>query len=238
MYSQALAPKKAPGIPKSLPGHAVPSAKVAADCTMTERTDSQLLTDWRAGEAGAFSLLVQRYQDALLRHARGLLGRGSSYEDVVQEVFLKLARERLVIPTDSRDADQGGNTRQLAAWLHTVTRNACMDIIRSETRRRHRERAVAPPEATRGGQQVVDAEDTRSQVERAIQRLPVDQREVLVLRLFAERSYREIAEVTGRKVGTVGWLISEGLKSLSGSLSPLLQAEASTKGGENGMGVA
>jgi RNA polymerase sigma-70 factor (ECF subfamily) len=205
---------------------------------MTERTDSQLLSDWGAGDPSAFSLLVQRYQGALLRHAQGLLGSGSSYEDVVQEVFLKLARERLVIPAESGDDEQEGSGRQLAAWLHTVTRNACMDIIRSETRRRHRERSVAPPEATRGGQQVVDAEDTRTRVEQAIQKLPVDQREVLVLRLFAEHSYREIAEVTGRKVGTVGWLISEGIKSLSGSLSPLLQAETSTKSGESGMGVA
>ncbi len=211
---------------------------------MTERTDSQLLSDWRDGDQGAFSSLVDRYQDALLRHARGLLGRGSAYEDVVQEVFLKLARERVVLPPEQPADEQEGRGRQLAAWLHTVTRNACMDIIRSDQRRRHREREAAPPEATGGGQQAVDAEDTRSVVERAIQRLPVDQREVLILRLFAERSYREIAEVTGRKVGTVGWLISEGLKSLSGSLTPLLQVEAAPRGGAaegntgSGMGVA
>jgi RNA polymerase sigma-70 factor (ECF subfamily) len=210
---------------------------------MTERTDSQLLSEWRDGAPGAFSVLVQRYQDALLRHARGLLGRGSSYEDVVQEVFLKLAREQVVLSPDSHDGVQGSNGGQLAAWLHTVTRNACMDIIRSEQRRKHREREVAPLEATGGGQQAIDAADTRELVERAIQRLPVDQREVLILRLFAERSYREIAEVTGRKIGTVGWLISEGLKSLSGSLSPVLQADASRAPGSarsagSGMGVA
>jgi len=205
---------------------------------MTERTDSQLLSEWRDGDPGAFSLLVQRYQNALLRHARGLLGRGGSYEDVVQEVFLKLARERLEIPPDSRDGVQDKNGRQLAAWLHTVTRNACMDIIRSEQRRKHRERSVAPPEATRGGQQTVEAADTRDMVERALQRLPVDQREVLILRLFAERSYSEIAEVTGRKIGTVGWLISEGLKSLSGSLAPLLGADSQSNTTGRGMGVA
>ena len=75
-------------------------------------------------------------------------------------------------------------------------------------------------------------------VERAIANLPVEQREVLVLRLFAERSYREIAEVTGRKVGTVGWLISEGLKALSGKLSQQIRLETGSSNTGSGMGVA
>lgn len=205
---------------------------------MTERTDRELLAAWHGGDAGAFTALVLRYQDALLRHARGLLGTGSPYEDVVQEVFLKLARERLDISSPTHATDDATESRQLAAWLHTVTRNACMDIIRSDSRRRQREQAVAPPEATRGGQQLVEANDTRARVERAIAQLPVDQREVLVLRLLAERSYREIAEVTGKKIGTVGWLISEGVKSLSGSLSSLVQMESESQESGSGMGVA
>jgi RNA polymerase sigma-70 factor (ECF subfamily) len=168
-----------------------------------------------------------------LRHARGLLGAGSSYEDVVQEVFLKLAEEHSGLLESSHAEPNSG--RQLAAWLHTVTRNACMNVIRSEKSRRSRERAVAPPEATPGGQQRVDALDTRARVEAAIAGLPLDQREVLILRLLAGRSYREIAEVTGRKLGTVGWLVSEGLKALGGTLSPLMEVESGT---ERGMGIA
>ncbi len=45
---------------------------------------------------------------------------------------------------------------------------------------------------------------------------------MLVLRLLGEKSYREIADITGKKVGTVGWLISVGLKALSQELEPLL----------------
>jgi len=202
---------------------------------MTEPSDARLLEAWRGGDPGAFNELVRRYQDPLLRHARGLLGAGSPYEDVVQEVFLKLARERVVLPP----GDPSGRGRQLSAWLHKVTRNACMDIIRSESRRKWRERDVARSEHTHGGFCGVEAEDTRALVERELERLPVDQREVLVLRLLAERSYREIAEVTGKKVGTVGWLISEGLKTLSGNLAHLVQADAiGTKAGGPGMGVA
>lgn len=100
-----------------------------------------------------------------------------------------------------------------------------MDAIRSETRRKRREHDAATPDRAEGGLRLVEADETRSVVERELQKLPVDQRDVLVLRLLADRSYREIAEITGKKIGTVGWLISEGLKRLSAQLAPLLAVD-------------
>ena len=52
-------------------------------------------------------------------------------------------------------------------------------------------------EAVGGGIERVEAEDTRAAVERSLHRLSDDQREVLVLRLFGDKSYREIAEAMG-----------------------------------------
>lgn len=205
---------------------------------MNDASDGRLLADWRdRRDPAAFTALVHRHQDALLRQARGLLGTGSSYEDVVQEVFLKLAHERLELTAEAT-GDPEGERRQLLGWLHTVTRNACMDVIRSETRRKRRERDAALPDHAEGGLRRVDAEDTRTVVERELQKLPVDQRDVLVLRLLADRSYREIAEITGKKVGTVGWLISEGLKRLSLQLAPLLAVEGGRAGNATGLGIA
>ena len=68
----------------------------------------------------------------------------------------------------------------------------------------------------------MEADDTRAAVEQSLGRLPQDQCEVLVLRLLGEKSYREIAEITGKKIGTVGWLVSVGLKALGAELTPLL----------------
>ena len=72
------------------------------------------------------------------------------------------------------------------------------------------------------GQRAVDQADTREAVLRGLDALPVDQREVLTLRLLEGHSYREIAELTGRKAGTIGWLVSVGLEALSRELAPLL----------------
>ena len=87
------------------------------------------------------------------------------------------------------------------------------------------ERVASTREATPGGVETVEAADTKAAVERGLLKLPVDQREVLVLRLFDEKSYAEIAAITGRKVGTVGWLISVGMKALADELAPLARGE-------------
>jgi RNA polymerase sigma-70 factor (ECF subfamily) len=102
-----------------------------------------------------------------------------------------------------------------------------MDVMKSEGRRRTRERAAAAPEAAPSRTPEVEVEDTKGFVRAAIEALPSDQREVLALRLFEDKSYREIADVTGKKVGTIGWLISEGLRALSSRLAPVL-SEASS----------
>ena len=180
---------------------------------MTSPSDGQLLRAFQRGDATAFTELVNLHQGALLRHARALLGPGSLYEDVVQDVFLKLAQTPPELPREA-DGDQRLERVHLLSWLHKVTRNGCMDTMRAEKRRRRREQEVAAEESHGGEMGTVDERDTREAVEREIEKLPVEQREVLVLRLLGERSYKEIAEITGRPIGTVGWLVSIGLKAL------------------------
>ncbi len=189
---------------------------------MDDYSEATLLDRYRAGDSGAFAALVRRYQGPLLRHAEGLLGSGTSCEDVVQEAFIRLARQPPTL-ADEVLGDPRAEGAQLASWLHKVTRNLCMDLLRSEGRRKRRERDTATAEAVEGGLSSVEADDTCAAVRRSLERLPGDQREVLVLRLLGDKSYREIADVTGKKVGTVGWLISVGLKALAGELAPLLE---------------
>src|SRR5262245_57791845 len=152
---------------------------------MTSSSDGQLLRAFRSGDRSAFTELVLRHESALLRHARALLGAGSAYEDVVQEVFLKLAQVPPELPREC-DGQPELERLHLASWLHKVTRNACMDVMRSEVRRKRRENEAASPEGHQGGLTAVEERDTRDVVRRELERLPLDQREVLVLRLLDE----------------------------------------------------
>lgn len=195
---------------------------------MTSLSDGQLLRAFRGGDANAFHALVDAHQAPLLRHARALVGRKHLQEDVVQDVFLKLAQSPPQLPPEV-DGDPAQERAFLRSWLHKVTRNAAMDVIRSESRRKKREQDVALDDSATGGIEAVEASDTRAAVERTLAKLPVDQREVLVLRLLGERSYKEIAEITGKKIGTVGWLVSVGIKTLSQELAPLLHGASASE---------
>ena len=201
-------------------------------------SDAQLLHAFAGGDMAAFGELVTRHEAALLRHARAVLGQVGGHEDCVQEAFLRLAERPPELCADPHGAE-GSDGRdpsaanpvpldqRLSAWLHRVTRNAAMDLLRSEGRRRQRERSTTDPEpATTGGLPEVEAADTRAAVRRGLDDLPPDQREVLVLRLLDGKRYREIAAITGRPEGTVGWLVSTGLETLSRRLAPLFDTEA------------
>ncbi|MEO0481338.1 MAG: sigma-70 family RNA polymerase sigma factor [Planctomycetota bacterium] len=177
---------------------------------MEDLSTAELLRRVRRRDEAAFAILVKRHRAVLLRTARGLLGPAGAYEDVVQETFWKLCRR----PPRLRSEAPELQDRQLGGWLLQVTRNHCMDHVRQETRRRNRERLSARAESTAGGLDQVETRDQGQHAEQLMQELPPAQREVLVLRLCADKSYREIANLTNRTVGTVGWLISEGLKEL------------------------
>ncbi len=184
----------------------------------------------RLRDERAFPALVRRFETPLLRYARCLCGDAA--EDTVQEVFLRLANHPPELPDKPSDPEDRGS-RLLAAWLYRVTRNCAMELLRSEKRRRSREAAAATNECAPDDLQRIAAADAKTAVERALARLPDDQREVLVLRLLADRSYQQIAEITGKKVGTVGWLIAVGMSVLSRDLkdlSPSLLLERGTGG--------
>ena len=203
----------------------------AAHFCMDEPSDGQLLDAFQRGDSHALSTLIARHQSALLRHARSLVGADGSHEDIVQEAFMKLVQRPLELPAEAR-GDAAAERALMSSWLHKVVRNQAMDTLRAEQRRKQREERAAERDVARESGSEVDAGDTRAAVERSLNRLPAEQREVLVLRLLSDKSYREIAEITGKKIGTVGWLVSVGLRALSQELAPLFGGTVAARGAQ------
>jgi RNA polymerase sigma-70 factor (ECF subfamily) len=128
--------------------------------------------------------------------ARWMTRNDQDAEDVVQEAFLRAHR---FFPSF-----RGGDPR---AWLLAIVRNACWSWLRANRPREvgtsfddlHEAPDTRASSAEDDLVRRVDAERLRG----AIAALPVEFREVLVLREFEELSYRGIAEVSGIPVGTV-----------------------------------
>lgn len=120
-------------------------------------------------------------------------------EDVVQDAFLKLV-------------GLGEPPREAVAWLYRVVRNGAIDASRTDRSRQRRESAVARP-ARWFVQPEVDGLDAEVAVA-ALERLPGEQREVIVARLWGALSFEQIAELAGCSASTAFRRFSAGIDAL------------------------
>lgn len=147
--------------------------------------------------------VLERYERPLLQYASSLCGNGEAARDVVQETFLRLARQGAMAP------------ERLAPWLYTVCRNYAVDMKRKESK------VVSMPTPLEemmadepGPAAVAQQKEAAARLTNLLSQLPELQQEVLRLRFQGDLSYREIAEVTRLEVNYVGVLIHNGLKKL------------------------
>ncbi len=146
----------------------------------------------RAGDQAAIRALIELYQGRVGRFVLSMLGDDSEWEDVAQVTFVKmiLGIERL----QSVDIFE--------SWLFKITRNCSLDHLR-----RRRWRRLFTSWEPRHGEIVAPArgaQDTRlAQLERALTRLPIDQRELIWLMRENDWSYGDLARITGVSVVAV-----------------------------------
>ncbi|MBS0382849.1 MAG: sigma-70 family RNA polymerase sigma factor [Proteobacteria bacterium] len=170
------------------------------------------------GTAAAFEGEVMRHLDAAYNLARWLTRNDADAEDVVQEAMLRAFR--------FFGGFRGGDAR---VWLLTIVRNTF-----------YTQRAQTPAagavdefdEAVHGGTddddpqamllRAVDAQDLRA----ALERLPSEFREVLVLRELEECSYKEIASIMNLKIGTVMSRLARARARLECELTPAAGGQA------------
>ena len=143
-----------------------------------------------------FGRLVERHGPPLILYARQWC---HAPEDVVQEAFLKLFALRQP-------------PHEVVPWLYRVVRNGAIDAAKLDRRRQRRESAVARP-ARWFIEPEVDGLDAEAAVA-ALQRLPLEQREAIVARLWGGLSFEEIAEVVGCSASTAFRRFSAGIDAL------------------------
>jgi RNA polymerase sigma-70 factor (ECF subfamily) len=140
--------------------------------------------------------LIDAHAAALVLFARQWC---AAPEDVVQESFCKLAGQ----PSPPGDP---------VAWLYRVVRNAAIDASKADRRRQRREAAVARP-VPWFDQVSVDGLEAATAVA-ALESLPVEQREVIVSRLWGGMTLEEIAAVVGCSVSSAHRRFTAGIASL------------------------
>jgi RNA polymerase sigma-70 factor (ECF subfamily) len=185
--------------------------KECGTIVMTPPTEDRALVDATlAGDTAAFAILVERNSRRVISACSRILGDPTEAEDVAQDAFLR-AYEALATFR---------GTGSFRAW---VTRIAVRQAIARSMARR----TALPIEGEDGAeglaatlrsvddveQDSLDAE-LRREIMAAVAALPVNQREAIALRFVRDLSVAEIAELTGRPIGTVKSHLHRGMATL------------------------
>jgi RNA polymerase sigma-70 factor (ECF subfamily) len=193
---------------------AAPKALLHAEFRPDAPSDADCVRAVLGGDAEAFGALVERYQDTYMRFAVRMLGSREDADEALQSAFVRAYRAL----AKCREAERFG------AWLYRIVVNECRTRA---TRRGRRERWFVRDEAALEQAAAIDATDQaalREEIQRALDRLPTDQREAFVLKYVEELSYEQMVEITGASVSALKMRAARACRRLRGLLEDLFDA--------------
>jgi RNA polymerase sigma factor (sigma-70 family) len=183
--------------------------------------DHSLVARIVAGDDRALGHVYDRYGSLVYGLARRVTNSTTAAEEITQEVFVQFWEQ-----ADRFDMTKGS----LRAFLGAITHRRAVDWVRSEARRRNRDARTAQDAATGTIATLPDitrdltSADTAARVRAAVETLPVEQREAVVLAYFGGLTFREVAAELGLPEGTA----KSRLRLALGKLSHVLSAEGVT----------
>lgn len=188
------------------------------------KPDEELMMEYVLGSQEALEEIFQRYRRAMLNYALRLLKTRADAEDVVGEVFYAL--------TYKKQAYQP-QVAKFSTWLYTIAHNACINRIRSRAKivflwaKRDKDSAqyeeLDIPDTRELADERLEQEDSAAYVKKAVAKLPLEQREAIILRQYQDLSYEQIAQVLQCSVNKVKVLIFRARERLRQELLPYMR---------------
>lgn len=146
--------------------------------------DAAIVTRCLAGDAEAFTTLVERYQRVLYNLGLRMLGNPEDARDASQTAFLKAWQKLSTFDPRYR----------FFSWIYKITVNECLNVINRRRRTEPLDPKVELP-SQEDASSSLRAREASEQVQGALLRLSPQHREVVILRHFLEMSYSEMAEM-------------------------------------------
>jgi RNA polymerase sigma-70 factor (ECF subfamily) len=178
-------------------------------------SDEELMRRAQNGDRQAFSLIYERYSSPVLSYLYRMLGNVEDVESIGQEVFLRAFRFAATYRYPEK----------LSTWLFTITRNLAINNARRRKRSPVRnitelnlEGVDVSGDPYQIASRATDDLEKREEIARvltALEDLPTDQKEVIVLGVFQDLSYAQMEEITGTKAVTLRSRMFHGLRKLA-----------------------
>ncbi len=174
---------------------------------MSDKEDKQLIKEFLAGNESAYNVLARKYRQRIYWQARRMVGNHEDADEVAQIVLITIYNKL---------KDFKGNS-SFSTWLYTITSSRSLDLLRKKKIKQFISLDFLVNKSN-SDDIVKNFEDKEKldAIEKKLEKLPEKQREVFILRHFEELSYNEIAEITGRKVGTLKANYFHALKKILG----------------------
>lgn len=157
--------------------------------------DFALIKDFVEGNESAFNRLAVKYQDKIYWHARRMTGNHLDADEIVQEVLLVLYNKLKTFEFKS----------SVYTWIYTITNTRSINYLKKKSLRSFFSLDDILNKRSEDKDVIDNLEDKQKleKIENALQKLPVKQREVFIMRNYDELSYEEISEITGKSVGAL-----------------------------------
>lgn len=200
---------------------------------MTIEEERALLRRAQAGDSAAFEDIVRTHEKTVYHLALRQLGNREDAEDAAQEVFLKAYTGLSSFRGDSR----------LSVWLYRITNNVCIDILRrrretvslSQENEEGEPLELELPDERFDPAALAERRDLREHIGKALNALPPEAREILLLRELGGQSYEEIAATMDLDLGTVKSRIFRARKKLCALLEGNFSGDIASKEREGGV---
>lgn len=185
----------------------------------TEMSDHQLIERTLAGDSDQFNVLVRRWERQIYGLALRMLGRDEDARDVCQETFLSAYR--------SLGSFRG--EAKFSSWIYRIALNACNSRLRRNGVMEHSldaegedgQRMELADTAAEYTPDRLHQQQRTALVRKALRALPVEMRQVIVMKEYEELTFAEIAEVLHIPISTVKSRLYTGLQLMRGKLEHL-----------------
>lgn len=170
----------------------------------------------RDDQVGELGVLFERYHQRLFQFCLRMTGSPQVSEDLVQEVFMRMLKYRHTFHDNSH----------FLPWMYRMAHNACADHFRKHRRTDpldESHEAAATTAHDIGIQVELEQAESITLLRRALLKLPVEKREVLILSRFESRKYDEIAELLDCSIGAVKVRVHRAIGELRRSYFELLE---------------
>jgi RNA polymerase sigma-70 factor (ECF subfamily) len=181
------------------------------------RSDDALARGFLAGDNDAFHELFRRHNGRLLAYCAKFVRDVPLAEDLTQETWVR--------SIDLRDTSRGDEVQNLLGLLFRIARNLCLDALKSPriaARQSLHELDERGHPTAEGIREMTSEEEI---VLRALDRLPIEYRETLVLHIYCGYGYEEIATMQGKTPDAIWARASRGRKKLREMVSEELRRE-------------